>query len=101
MRYAPATMGKNSFGIWNEEAYQLWLDVRTLHDILEHADAHSLRVELIEHGLNRFSVQLDMEQPLAKRREAYKSSARGAGFADAGSQWFVGTVDVWRGQRSP
>lgn len=77
MRYAPATMGKNSFGIWNEEAYQLWLDVRTLHDILEHADAHSLRVELIEHGLNRFSVQLDMEQPLAKRREAYKAARAG------------------------
>ena len=77
LRYAPASMGENTFGIWNEEAYQLWLDVRTLHDILEHADAHSLRVELIEHGLNRFSVALDMEQPLAARRAAYVAAREG------------------------
>ena len=31
-------MGMSTYGIWHEEAYQLWLDVRTLADLLEGKD---------------------------------------------------------------
>ena len=74
MRMKPAVVGRNTFGIWNEQAYQLWLDVRALHELMECADPNSLRVELIEHGLKRMMVELDMEQPFAARRAAYRQA---------------------------
>ena len=74
MRMKPTVVGRNTFGIWNEQAYQLWLDVRALHELMECADQNSLRVELIEHGLKRMMVELDMEQPFAARRAAYRQA---------------------------
>ncbi len=68
---SPACMGENSYGIWNEEAYQLWLDVLMLREIMQESDPNSFRVEDIEYGLQKLLVELDMEQPLPARRRAY------------------------------
>ncbi len=71
MEYKTATMGNNSYGIWHEEAYQLWLDIMVLREIMECGDQQSFRVEAIEQGIKRLIVAIDMEQPFDKRREIY------------------------------
>ena len=32
-RTGPAVIGRSTFGFWNEEAYQLWLDLTVLRDV--------------------------------------------------------------------
>jgi alpha-mannosidase len=57
------TIGRSRFGIWQETAYQLWLDVETLWDIRENNDPDSLRVMEIDQGLKDFTLIADFEQP--------------------------------------
>ncbi|OIO94073.1 MAG: alpha-mannosidase [Anaerolineae bacterium CG2_30_64_16] len=58
-----AVVGESSFGIWNEDAYQLWLDVETLRHVRDNADADSLRVAEIDAGLRDFTRLVDFELP--------------------------------------
>ncbi|MDF2923162.1 MAG: putative alpha-mannosidase [Paenibacillaceae bacterium] len=55
--------GRSTFGIWNEEVYQLWLDVETLFQLRERLDESSLRVEEIDRGLREFTLLVDFELP--------------------------------------
>ncbi len=54
------TIGECTFGVWVEEAYQLWLDVETLYGIYECSiDQESLRVAEIIKGLKDFTKITD------------------------------------------
>ncbi len=63
---AQATVGRTTFGIWEEDVYQLWLDVETLFQIREHIDPDSLRVAEIDQALRDFTMIVDFELPHAE-----------------------------------
>ena len=67
----PAVIGENTFGLWNEEAYQLWLDAQMLFDIYQTQPETAYWRERIGLALGDLLDTLDMEQPLAQRRTAY------------------------------
>ena len=67
---SPAVVGKSTFGWWNEEAYQLWLDLTVLRDVHAYLDENDPFHEAIEAGLARLLDTLDLEQPLPRRRRA-------------------------------
>jgi alpha-mannosidase len=60
---AQATVGETTFGVWNEEVYQLWLDVETLLQTRNHLDPDSLRVAEIDAALRDFTLIADPELP--------------------------------------
>ena len=60
---AQVTIGNSSFGFWNEEIYQLWLDVNTLYELRKILDENSLRVAEIDEGLCSFTLLVDFEIP--------------------------------------
>ena len=64
-------IGKSSWGIWHEEAYQLWLDATTLRDLLSVTDDTSLRAARIEEALEAFTLAVDFEQPREARLRDY------------------------------
>jgi len=72
-------VGQNHFGIWQEAAYQLAMDVETLWDVRESIAPESLRVLEIDEGLKDFTLIADFEAPreemlvsLQKSRERLK-----------------------------
>lgn len=65
-------VGSNTFGIWHESAYQLWLDVQMLKEIMEMGDPNALRTEKIEQALCDFTLMVDFEQPRAARLQDYE-----------------------------
>ncbi|MDR1639202.1 MAG: glycosyl hydrolase-related protein [Clostridiales bacterium] len=67
-------VGDCSFGIWNEDAYQLWADALVLKEIMDYLPDGSLRGAQIYHGLIDFTNIVDFEIPLADRRALYKSA---------------------------
>ena len=68
------TLGRSTFGIWHEAAYQLWKDVTTLNDLRKVLDPASLRTAEIEEGLEQFTVLVDFEQPRAGRLRDYAAA---------------------------
>lgn len=72
----PAEMGRSTFGIWNEEAYQLWLDLTVLLDIYDTQEKHSFVREKVGYELGNMLNRLDMEQPLPGRRENYREARK-------------------------
>ena len=51
----------SDYGIWNEDAYQLLMDVYTLKRLYEGLDPDSLRAMKIREGLMKFSMIVDFE----------------------------------------
>ena len=73
VRYArtePAVTGRSTFGLWNEEAYQLWLDLTVLRDVHGYLDGNDAFREALEAGFARLLDMLDLEQALEDRRRA-------------------------------
>ena len=64
-------IGRSTYGIWHEEAYQLWLDVTALRDLLSVTDETSLRAARIEEALEAFTLAVDFEQPREARLADY------------------------------
>jgi len=64
--------GISTYGVWNEEAYQLWLDVTALTQILEALPDTSLRAQKILKGLKDFTLAVDFEQPYEERVKDYQ-----------------------------
>jgi alpha-mannosidase len=60
---AQATIGQSTFGIWQEDVYQLAVDVETLYEVRENLDEDSLRVQEIDAGLRDFTTIVDFELP--------------------------------------
>ncbi len=56
-----------SVGIWEEDAFQTWLDLQTLLDVRDNLDADSLRVMKIDEALRDFCVAFDPELPADRR----------------------------------
>ena len=69
-----ATLGKATFGIWNEDAYQLLMDVETLNGLLSILDEASLRAMRVAEALEQFTLTADFEQDLEGRIESYKKA---------------------------
>ena len=64
-------IGRSTWGIWHEEAYQLWLDVTALQQLLTVMDDTSLRAARIEETLEQFTLAVDFEQPREARLQDY------------------------------
>ena len=64
-------LGTSTYGIWNEQAYQLYLDVVTLSKLLQTLDETSLRAAKIEKALEKFTLIVDFEQGREERKESY------------------------------
>ncbi|MDY5349832.1 MAG: glycoside hydrolase family 38 C-terminal domain-containing protein [Candidatus Ventricola sp.] len=64
-------VGRTTWGIWHEEAYQLWLDVTALEDTLDSVDPASLRAAKIEEALEAFMLGVDFEQERPARLADY------------------------------
>lgn len=69
-----ATVGESTFGIWEEEAYQLTLDVYTLLELRDHLDPNSLRVAEIDAGLRDFTTIVDFEVPREEMLETVRAA---------------------------
>ncbi len=67
-------MGKCTYGIWNEDAYQLYMDVATLSALLTTLDETSLRAAKIAKALQEFTLIADFEQPREGRIASYKAA---------------------------
>lgn len=65
-------MGRSTFGVWNEDAYQLWMDVSALSMLLDELPEDSLRAAKIADGLEEYTRIVDFEQPPEARRESYR-----------------------------
>ncbi len=66
-----STLGKCTYGIWNEAAYQLFMDVDTLNRLLDTLDETSLRAAKIAKALEQFTLIVDFEQPRDRRIASY------------------------------
>ena len=69
-----STLGKCTYGIWNEDAYQLYMDVETLNKLLQTLDETSLRAAKIAKALQEFTLIADFEQPREGRIASYKAA---------------------------
>ena len=67
-------LGRCTYGIWNEDAYQLFMDVDTLGRLLEVLDKTSLRAAKIAKALEQFTLIVDFEQEQDARIESYKKA---------------------------
>ena len=52
---ARCVLGTSTFGVWNEDAYQLFMDVDTLGRLLETMDSTTLRAAKIAKALEKFT----------------------------------------------
>ena len=71
-----ASTGRSTFGWWNEEAYQLWLDLTVLRDVHDYLDPQDPFREAIAVGFTQLLDTLDAEQPLPQRRQAYTEARK-------------------------
>ncbi len=69
-----AVIGSNTYGIWNEEAYQLWLDVSMLSMLFNELNDDSLRKSHIADALEKFTLMVDFEQQLDGRIKDYRAA---------------------------
>ena len=67
-------LGKSTFGIWNEDAYQLFMDVDTLYKLLQTLDTTSLRAVKVAEALEKFTLIVDFEQDEEKRNASYRAA---------------------------
>ena len=70
------TLGVCTFGIWDEDAYQLYMDVQTLLGLLEVVDLSSLRAAKIAEALEQFTLTVDFEQDKEARQASYREASR-------------------------
>ncbi len=69
-------VGKSLVAVWNEEAYQLLLDVYTLDKLLQVLPDKSLRAQRVAAALQAFTDIADFELPPEPRRESFRKARR-------------------------
>lgn len=69
-----ATLGSCTYAIWNEDAYQLYMDVDTLTQLLSILPEGSLRADKVAKALENFTLSVDFEQPLQGRIRDYQAA---------------------------
>ncbi len=57
------TVGRSTFGIWNEELFQVAMDYLTLYSLVQKLPEKSLRTMKIVEGLKKFTYLADFELP--------------------------------------
>ncbi len=95
------TNEKSTYGIWHEEAYQLWLDVTFLKGVYEIVDDSSLRADEIENALQEFMLNVDFEQPrnmrltdYIKAREILQPVMNAVNGSTAPEMWAIGNAHL-------
>ena len=68
------TLGTSTFGIWNEDAYQLFMDADTLYKLFQSLDPLSLRAAKVAEALEQFTLTADFEQAEAERDASYRKA---------------------------
>ena len=69
------TVKTSTLAVWNEDAYQLWLDVEILCDLLNQLDGKSLRYQKVAKALMDFTHTADFELPMAERHESFRRAS--------------------------
>ena len=69
-----ATLGSMTYGIWNEDAYQLYMDLSTLQLLGDMLDPEGLRADRVAGALERATLIVDFEQGLEARVESYRAA---------------------------
>ncbi len=69
-----ATLGHITYGVWNEDAYQLYMDLQTLRMLGDEVDQESLRADRIAEALEKATLVCDFEQPLEGRIASYRAA---------------------------
>ncbi len=69
-------VGDSDFGIWNEDAFQLLMDVFTLSKLSEGLDPKSLRAMKINQGLLEFTFTADFELDREGRNESFREARK-------------------------
>jgi alpha-mannosidase len=70
------TVGEASFGIWQEDCFQAWIDLTTLLEVRDSLDANSLRVAEIDAALRDFTTLADLELPRAAMLASIRAGRR-------------------------
>lgn len=70
--YCKKVLGESTFGIWREEAYHLYLEVKALDDVRKNLDPGDLRACEIEDALQEFTKIVDFEAEEEKYLETVK-----------------------------
>ncbi|MBM4148884.1 MAG: alpha-mannosidase [Lentisphaerae bacterium] len=74
---AQRRVGASSFGIWEEELFQLRMDTETLAQYVEHTqEKESLRVAEVIEALNEMSLVVDLELPRAEMLETVRAGRK-------------------------
>lgn len=71
-----AQMGACTYGVWNEDAYQLYMDVTTLHMLFDQQPEESLLKSELADALEKFTLVVDFEQPRPGRILSYQEGRR-------------------------
>ncbi|MDO4285831.1 MAG: glycoside hydrolase family 38 C-terminal domain-containing protein [Eubacteriales bacterium] len=71
---ARRTLGQCTYGIWDEDCYQLYMDVMALESLLEALDPASLRAVHVRRALEKFTLAVDFEQDKEARRRDYRQA---------------------------
>ena len=69
-------LGNCTFGIWNEDAYQLYMDLSTLSLLADQVDPESLRADHLASALEQATLIIDFEQELEARIESYREARK-------------------------
>lgn len=69
-------VNESTFGIWNEDAYQLWMDWQTLWQLRCKVDPASLRFQRIDEALRKASLTADFERETSEERNETFRQAR-------------------------
>ena len=69
-----AKVGASGFGVWNETAFQLYLDVKNLYTAWKALGDESLRSDEIWAGLKQFTLTVDFEQDAEGRNRDYQKA---------------------------
>ncbi len=68
------TVKPSVLAVWNEDAYQLYLDVETLCDLLPHLPEKSLRYQRVARALTDFTFTADFEAPMEARHASFRQA---------------------------
>lgn len=68
------TIGECTFGIWNELAYQLYIDVKALFEAVQAMDDNSLRYYDLWEALKEFTLLVNFEQDAEGRNRDYAAA---------------------------
>ena len=71
---AQCTVGESFLAAWDEDAYQLLLDVRVLDQLLQVLPDRSLRAQRVAAGLKRFTDIVDFEKDREGRDRTYREA---------------------------